>query len=180
LLAIGNQRPNFVLKGLPMPTTPQWLTADPLWTRSAQSPWVKCAALGLATGARASAALTALTWSAGRQDPSWLAHPATKALASAMSAGESIGDQLPAAPSRLNPGGLAPRLVLGAGAGALLARRHRGSPWTGAAVALAAAGVGAVAGHRLRAVAADKLGSDHPGAVVEDAIVVGLGAYAGR
>jgi len=40
--------------------------------------------------------------------------------------------------------------------------------------------VGAVGGVRFRALAADKLGSDHPGAVVEDALVVGLGAYAGR
>jgi uncharacterized membrane protein len=142
--------------------------------------WAQCAALGLATGGRASAALTALTWSAGRRDPSWLSHPATKALASAMSAGESVGDQLPSAPSRLTPAGLAPRLVLAAGAGALLARRHRGSPWTGAAVALAGAGAGAVVGVRFRALAAAKLGSDHPGAVVEDAVVVGLGAYAGR
>ena len=148
------------------------MAATPLWAR--------CAALGLATGARASAALTSLTWTAGRDDPAWLAHPLTKALASAMSAGESIGDQLPSAPSRLEPAGLAPRLVLGAGAGALLARRHGGSLWTGAAVALAAAGAGAVVGVRLRALAAAKLGSDHPGAVVEDAIVVGLGGYAGR
>jgi uncharacterized membrane protein len=142
--------------------------------------WARCVALGLATGARASAALTALTWSAGRHDPAWLAHPATKALASALSAGESVGDQLPSAPSRLEPAGLAPRLVVGAGAGALLARRHGGSLWTGAAVGLASAGAGAVAGARFRALAAGKLGSDHPGAVVEDAIVVGLGAYAGR
>jgi uncharacterized membrane protein len=163
-----------------MPTIPQWKSADGPWTRYAQSPWAKCAALGLATGARASAALTALTWSAGRHDPSWLGHPATKALASAMSAGESVGDQLPSAPSRLTPGGLAPRIVLAAGAGALLARRHRGSLWTGAAVSVAAAGAGAVAGARFRALAGAKLGSDHPGAVIEDAIVVGLGAYAGR
>jgi uncharacterized membrane protein len=142
--------------------------------------WARCVALGLATGARASAPLTALTWTAGRRDPSWLAHPATKALASAMSAGESIGDQLPSAPSRLEPAGIAPRLVLGAAAGALLARRHRGSPWSGAAIGVVAAGVGAVAGSRFRAVAAAKLSSDHPGAVVEDAVVVGLAGYASR
>ena len=163
-----------------MPTTPQWAHPGTAWTGLAHSPWVKCAALGLATGARASAALSALTWTAGRRDPSWLGHPAVKALASAASAGESVGDQLPSTPSRLALSGLVPRLVLGAGGGALLARRHRGSSWTGAAVGLAAAGAGAVAGKRLRALAAANLGSDHPGAVVEDAIVVGLSAYAGR
>src|ERR1700709_1156395 len=51
---------------LPMPTISQWTSADGPWTRYAHPPWAKCAALGLATGARASAALTALTWSAGR------------------------------------------------------------------------------------------------------------------
>lgn len=142
--------------------------------------WARCVALGLATGARASAPLTALTWTAGRRDPAWLGHPATKAIASASSAGESIGDQLPSAPSRLEPAGLAPRLVLGAAAGALLARRHRGSVWSGAVLATVAAGAGAVAGSRFRALAAAKLGSDHPGAVVEDAIVVGLAGYASR
>ncbi len=152
--------------------------------------WARCVALGLATGARASAPLTALTWTAGKGDPAWLGHPATKAVASALSAGESIGDQLPSAPSRLEPAGIAPRLVLGTAAGALLARRHRGSLhrgslhrgslWTGAVIGVVAAGVGAVAGARFRAWAAAKLGSDHPGAVVEDAIVVGLSAYAGR
>lgn len=147
--------------------------------------WARCVALGLATGARASAPLTALTWTAGKGDPNWLGHPATKAVASALSASESIGDQLPSAPSRLEPAGLAPRLVLGVAAGALLARRHRGSLlsgplWTGAVIGAVAAGVGAVAGARFRAWAAAKLGSDHPGAVVEDAIVVGLSAYAGR
>ena len=142
--------------------------------------WARCVALGVATGARASASFTALTWTAGRPDPAWLAHPVTKALASALSAGESIGDQLPSAPSRLEPAGLAPRLILGAAAGWLLARRHRGSLWSGAALGVVGAGVGAVAGSRFRALAAAKLGSDHPGAVAEDAVVVGLAGYASR
>ena len=146
----------------------------------ATSPWVKCAALGLATGSRATAALTALTWTSDRRDPSWLHHPATRVVASLLSAGESVGDQLPSTPSRLTPGGLAPRLAFGAGAGALLARRYGGSPWTGAAISGAAAAAGAVAGARFRAAAGAKFGSDHAGAVVEDALVVGLGAYAGR
>jgi uncharacterized membrane protein len=142
--------------------------------------WARCVALGLATGARASAPLTALTWTAGKRDPAWLGHPVTKALASALSAGESIGDQLPSAPSRLEPAGIAPRLVLSGAAGVLLARRHRGSWWSGAALAVVGAGVGAVAGSRFRALAEAKLGSDHPGAVAEDAVVVGLAGYASR
>jgi uncharacterized membrane protein len=142
--------------------------------------WARCAALGLATGARASAPLTALTWTAGRRDPAWLSHPATRAVASAMSAVESVGDQLPATPSRLEPTGLAPRLVLSAVGGALLAHRHRGSMWSSAVIAAASAGIGAVAGVRLRKAAETKLGSDHPGATVEDALVVGLAGYASR
>ena len=142
--------------------------------------WVRCAAIGMATGSRVSAALTTLTWTADPRDPSWLTHPVTRGLASAMSAGESVGDQLPSAPSRLEPAGLVPRLVVGAGAGALLARRYRGSVWFGAAVGVTGAALGAFGGSRFRALAAAKLGSDHPGAVVEDALVLGLGAYAGR
>lgn len=142
--------------------------------------WARCAALGLATGARASAALTALTWTAGGRDPSWLAHPVTKALASVLSAGESVADQLPSTPSRLEPAGIAPRLLLSAGAGALLAHRYRRPLWWGAAIATAGAGVGALGGLRFRALAASALGSDHPGAVAEDAVVVGLCGYAAR
>jgi uncharacterized membrane protein len=142
--------------------------------------WVRCAALGLATGSRASAALTALTWSASRCDPAWLTHPVTRAVALAASAGESVGDQLPSAPSRLEPVGLAPRLVLGAIAGAVLARRYQASMRTGAAIAVVGAVSGAFGGARFRALAASKFGSDHPGAVLEDAVVVGLGAFATR
>ena len=142
--------------------------------------WVRCAALGLATGSRASAALTALTWTANRRDPAWLDHPVTRAAASAMSAGESVGDQLPSAPSRLEPAGLVPRVVLGGFAGGVLARRYGASMWSGAAIAVAGVAAGAYGGVRLRALAAAKLGSDHPGAVLEDAAVVGLGAFATR
>lgn len=142
--------------------------------------WIRCAALGLATGSRASAALTALTWTTNRSDPAWLSHPVTRAAASAMSAGESVGDQLPSAPSRLEPAGLVPRLALGGFAGAVLARRYNSSMWSGAAIAIGGALAGAYGGVRLRALAAAKLGSDHPGAVVEDAAVVGLGAFATR
>ena len=142
--------------------------------------WVRCAALGLATGSRASAALTALTWTTNRRDPAWLGHPVTRAAASAMSAGESVGDQLPSAPSRLEPAGLAPRLVLGGFAGAVLARRYGGSMWSAAAIGTAGAAAGAYGGARFRALAAANFGSDHPGAVVEDAAVVGLGAFATR
>src|SRR5919202_6427221 len=79
--------------------------------------------LGLATGARSTSGLTALalTTTSGALGNRW-----ARRLAGTAAAGEFVGDKLPQTPSRMQPEGLAPRLVLGAVTGALLTRREGG------------------------------------------------------
>jgi uncharacterized membrane protein len=98
-----------------------------------------------------------------------------------MSVGEVIGDKLPKTPSRLEPGGVISRLVVGALAGGLLGRRHGASIRIGATTGMAAAFTGTHAGARWRAIAAGKLGGhDVPGALAEDVVVATLAFAAVR
>jgi uncharacterized membrane protein len=107
----------------------------------------------------------------------------TRRLAGTAAAGEFVGDKLPQTPSRLQPEGLVPRLVLGAVTGALLTRREGGS--RNRAVLAGALGlVGATAGSRLgvswRQLAARRFGRDVPGALIEDAVTAVAARYASR
>jgi uncharacterized membrane protein len=153
----------------------------------------RAALLGLATGARSTSGLTALALSnpstAGVLGNRW-----TRRLAGTAAAGEFVGDKLPQTPSRLQPEGLAPRLILGAVSGALLTRREGGS--RNRAVLAGALGLlGATAGSRLgvswRQLAAQRLGdpsrstsrnryADLPGALIEDACCAAMARYASR
>jgi uncharacterized membrane protein len=95
--------------------------------------------------------------------------------------GELVGDKLPQTPSRLSPAGFVPRLIIGAGAAAVLSARTGASEAeVGVAAALGAAGAaaGSYAGAAWRRLAAGWLGLDLPGALLEDAAVVGLAVAA--
>ncbi len=83
-------------------------------------------------------------------------------------AGELVADQHPDIPSRLSPAGLSARLVGGALAGNALAGPR------GALATSAVAGASAWASHGLRAALAQRLGSDRPAAIAEDAVAIGL------
>ena len=88
-------------------------------------------------------------------------------------------DKLPNTPSRLEPAGIAGRLVLGALAAGLGAR-SRQAPWPpAAAIGASSAIVSAKVGHDARAHFARNL-PDPPVAVVEDAVAVGLAAAGAR
>lgn len=135
---------------------------------------VRAAALGAATGARSSVGVAALTLTS-----SHATRP--KSVAAALAAGgEIVLDKLPFTPARTAPSGLAPRLALGAGSAATMARRDGHDGTLAGAVGLASALGASLAGTRLRAVAAGRFGSDLPGAVVEDVLAVLLGWWAGR
>ena len=150
------------------------------------SPIVRAFVLGVATGGRSSVAPAALVWGApavflgrarGRgRVPGWLTGRAAHVLTGLMVGGEAVADKLPATPSRLIPRSLGFRLVSGAGAGALLARRGG----TALLPALAAGAVGAAAGSfggaKWRALATARFGRDLYGALIEDAAVAGLAA----
>jgi uncharacterized membrane protein len=136
--------------------------------------------LGLATGSRSTAGLTALALtnpsSGGALGSRW-----TRRLAGTAAAGELVGDKLPQTPSRLQPEGLVPRLVVGAVAGAVLTHREGGSR-VRTALAAGIGLLGAAAGSRLgaswRQLAGRRFDKDLPGALIEDACCVATARYA--
>ena len=100
----------------------------------------RCAAVGVASGLRSSYGVaTALV---ARSD----AGPARGAAAALAVTGELTADKLPGMPSRLQPPSLAVRCAAGAGAGAALARRARGSAILPTLLGGAAALAGSYAG----------------------------------
>lgn len=140
----------------------------------------KFVALGAATGARTSAALTPLAWTSSSADPAWLRSPIARALTALSAAGEAVGDQLPATKSRLLAQQLIPRIVLAGTGGALLARRSGEPVAVGAALAVGGSLGGAYGGFQFRSWAAGRLGRDNYGAVAEDAVVAGTASWAVR
>ena len=141
---------------------------------------VKVAVFGAATGARVSAAPTALAWSASSSDPAWLHSPIARGVTTLFSGGEAVGDQLARTKSRTVREQLIPRLVLAAGGGALLARRWQEPVLLGAAVAAGGSLIGVYGGLQWRTWAARQFGRDNYGAVAEDALVVGAATWAVR
>lgn len=133
----------------------------------------RAALLGLATGGRSSLGLSALAVTSTRtRGGSAVTRPWVAKAAALASAAEFVGDKVPGVPSRSQPVGAAPRLVLGALSGAVLAHREgnsRGVTALSAAIGVAAAVGGIKAGVSWRGFANDRFGSDVPGALLEDA-----------
>jgi hypothetical protein len=135
----------------------------------------RAAVLGAATGLRGTVALAALIVRRGNGLPAVLRHPAARRIAAIADGAELVIDKLPMTPSRLDPLGLAGRLISASLAAAVLARsEHRGpipAVLTASATALAAAKIG----HDARAAFARRL-PDPVVAVAEDALAIGLAA----
>jgi uncharacterized membrane protein len=93
---------------------------------------------------------------------------------------ELAGDKLPITPSRTEPLGLGARALLGATSGAVVAGRGGDPMWRGALAGLVGAGAWAFAGPRVRALVAQRAGSDLPGAVAEDVAAYALAVAAAR
>lgn len=94
----------------------------------------------------------------------------------ASAAGEIVVDKLPFVPSRLNPGPLAGRIVIGGAAGAALAKEAGGLVWPGAAAGAAGGLLGSFAGYWGRRLAGQATGLPDPAvALVEDAAGIALG-----
>lgn len=133
----------------------------------------RSALLGLATGGRSSLGLAALAVTSTRtRGGSAVTRPWVAKLAALASAAEFVGDKLPGVPSRLKPAGGAPRLVIGALSGGVLAHREgnsRAVTALSAGIGVASAVAGIKAGVSWRGWASDKFGSDVPGALIEDA-----------
>ncbi|WP_405592170.1 hypothetical protein [Streptomyces sp. NBC_01190] len=161
------------------------------WARGARGParggtakaLASAGLIGLVSGLRsqsgvAAVALTTDSSATGRPG-SLLAGRKATAVSVTAALGELVGDKLPRTPSRLAPGGLLPRLALGAFAATLLAARERpGAPalplLPAAAIGATAAFAGARAGARWRQAAADRGLPDWPAALLEDAATLAL------
>jgi len=90
-----------------------------------------------------------------------------------LAVGEMIVDKMPSVGSRLAPGPLAGRAVMGALAGGVIARRARGNVAAGAVVGASAALAAAYLAYHAR----KQLPlSNALGGVVEDLLVLGIGA----
>jgi uncharacterized membrane protein len=135
--------------------------------------------LGASSGLRGQMGVATV---AVRSDPSLpriFRQPWTRRLLVAAAAGELVVDKLPNTPSRLEPAGIAGRLVLGALAAGLGAR-SRQAPWPpAAAIGASSAIVSAKVGHDVRAHFARNV-PDPAVAVVEDAVAVGLAVAGAR
>uniref|UniRef100_UPI001BDD671A hypothetical protein n=1 Tax=Pseudonocardia lacus TaxID=2835865 RepID=UPI001BDD671A len=85
-------------------------------------------------------------------------------------AGELVGDKLPATPTRTALPSLLSRAAAGAVAAGAVATRDGDDPAVPAVIGLVTAVGTAFLAVRARAAAAERLGSDRPGAVAEDAL----------
>lgn len=133
----------------------------------------RAAVLGAATGMRSTVALAALILRRNDGLPTALRHPAARPAAIIADAGELVADKLPGVPSRLEPPGLAGRVVSASAAAAVLARSGHRRPIPAMAIASAAALASAKICHDARAALARHL-PDPAVAVVEDALAIGL------
>jgi len=139
--------------------------------------------LGVVTGLRSQLGLAVLAWSqpASKQDTRalrLLRSTPGRGLTGAGAAAELVADKLPSTPSRLEPQGLAFRLLAGAGVGALAVNStDRRTVGVASAVGLAGAAIGTYAGAYYRKILPARTHTpDLPWAVGEDAVAAGLAA----
>lgn len=145
---------------------------------------LRAAALGAATGSRSTAGVAAVALTSRRGDrgplASGLGSTTGTAATGLLAAAELVADKLPATPSRLAPQGVAPRTLLAGTSAAAVARRDGHDPVLPAFVSAAGAVGMSVLGVRLRALAAQRFGSDRPGAFAEDGLAALLGWLGAR
>ncbi len=138
--------------------------------------------LGVVAGSRSMLPL-ALESRAGRHDRfgvrapfPLLARPALGIGLPLASMGEIIADKLPFVPSRVKPGPLASRAVLGSIAGAAFSGEAGSSPLAGAVAGAGGAVLGSVAAYQARAWVGRATGWPDPvWAVVEDILAIAMG-----
>ena len=140
--------------------TPLFAAAtEPLGLSDEDSPanvYTRAATLGFVAGLRS---MTPLAWLSrtSKLDPEpanaaeeMLDSPTARIVTSMLASGELIGDKLPMIPSRLKPGPLTGRLLIGGLAGMRICRRYHQSLVIGAILGAASAGVGSFAGNYMR------------------------------
>ncbi len=140
--------------------------------------------IGTASGLRALIGLAALSWAAHfgilPLDRTWLAflgYRFAPYILTLMEIGELVNDKLPRTPSRLGPPGFITRIVASALCGLAI-----GLSGNGMIIGLVAGIVGGVlgtfGGAKARSLIARTFGRDLPAALLEDAVAVGISAFA--
>ncbi|MGB0125717.1 MAG: DUF4126 family protein [Silvibacterium sp.] len=140
--------------------------------------------IGTTSGLRALIGLAAVSWAAHfgvlPLDHTWLAflgYAFTPYILTLMAIGELVNDKLPKTPSRLVPPQFITRIVTSALCGLAI-----GLSGGGAILGLMAGIIGAVAGTfggaKARGFLATRFGRDLPAALLEDAVAVGVAAFA--
>ncbi len=147
--------------------------------------YVRSATLGFVGGLRSMTpfAVLSLLRHGNDEDPAssssplqYLDTPVARIITGILAAGEIVGDKLPFTPSRLSPGPLAGRLVIGALVGWAICRQANQSPLLGAVLGAVGAASGSAAGYYARTWLGKvtKLPSPVLG-VFEDILALGVG-----
>lgn len=131
--------------------------------------------LGAASGLRSQLGVATVVVKSDPSLPQILRRPWTRRLLAVAAAGELVVDKLPTTPSRLEPAGLAGRLVLGALAAGLFAETRQSSWLPAAAIGATSAAFAAKVGHDVREQSA-RSAPDPAVALVEDALALSLAA----
>lgn len=156
---------------------------EPITVPAAKT-YVRAAGLGIVAGMRSMMPFALLALAARRgtfardagRPLSILRGRAVLPVAAFAAAGELVADKLPMTPSRIDPGPLSGRIVLGALAGAAICREARRSAIAGALLGGAGAAGGSFGGyHARKALGRATRLPDPLWAVAEDALAVSLG-----
>ena len=151
--------------------------------------YVRSAALGFVGGLRSMTPFAVLSLLRGGNASSgsasnplqYLNTPAARIITGVLAAGEIFGDKLPFVPSRVSPGPLAGRVVVGALIGWAICRQANRSPVIGAILCAVGAASGSSAGYFALTwlTKATKFPIPVVG-IVEDLLAVGTGALIAR
>jgi uncharacterized membrane protein len=142
-------------------------------------------AIGVIAGLRAITAPAVVAWAAHL---SWINLHGTPlsfmgsiiavAIFTLAAIGEIVNDKLPKTPSRLSPGGLAPRILFGGLSGAAMAVGGGQALWLGIVLGIVGSLAGAFAGYHIRKSIVQALGTkDLYIALVEDLVAIGCGLF---
>jgi uncharacterized membrane protein len=140
--------------------------------------------IGTASGLRALIGLAAISWAArlgilplGHTWLAFLGYAFTPYILTLMAIGELVNDKLPKTPSRLIPPQFITRIVTSALCGLAIGFSSNGII-TGLVAGIIGAVAGTFGGAKARTLLARTFGCDLPAALLEDAVAVGMAAFA--
>jgi uncharacterized membrane protein len=142
--------------------------------------YVLALVIGVVAGLRTLTAPAAMSWAAYlgwlQLSNTWLAflgYAWAPWIFTVLAFFELVTDQLPSTPSRTVPLQFGARLVLGALSGAAICAAG-GSPVVGSVFAIVGAVIGTLGGRFIRGKLATVFGNDHPAAIIEDVVAIGI------